>query len=367
MHDAIKSIGRAGLATTLLIATHASGYLISPRLAVHETMTRMAYDCFARAVTEPKKCWTDPARLDIAKGKFTPEEMAVRWPDDPLRKGDSKLTLASLGKDIVLDCPKQVKDAAGKDKTIYDAGLVCSSHFGRLQFLHAMASAGDRDRKATLRKIFAWSAFTYDVATARIDLDLDICKAVTPAYGGKPVYAALADAFEAAPGNSCDLPPTAKGRERQGFSIRAFFTADCAGKVRLPGKPCGPDIDSGASADSDVLARRAAVGALMHLVQDSYSQSHVARPIDGVAVAYMGPFTATVACTFPVAYFDYGTQAFYQNHSDGDQRPMLDSSCGSGPVADPVTASAVIWWKVSRGRMTAEMLGYLTAHVFGPL
>jgi hypothetical protein len=283
-----------------------------------------------------------------------------------LRKGDSKLTMASLGKDIVLDCPKDVKGPDGKDKTIYDAGLVCSSHYGRLQFLHAMGSAGDIGRKATLRKIYAWSAFTYDVATGRIDLGLDICKAVTPSYGGKPAYAALAEAFEAAPG-SCDSPAGKKGDDRPGMSIRAFFTADCAGKVRLPGKPCGPKSDLAASAEIDALARRTAVGALLHLIQDSYSQSHVSRPVAGVAVAYMGPFTATAACTFPAAYFDYGSQAYYQNHSDGDQRPVLDPSCKSGPVADPVTASAVVVWKAARGKPTAEMVAWLTAHVFGPV
>ena len=105
----------------------------------------------------------------------------------------------------------------------------------------------------------------------------------------------------------------------------------------------------------------------MHLVQDSYSQSHVGRPINGVAVAYMGPFTATVACTFPLRYFDYGAQAYYENHSAGDDRPVLDSSCRSGPVAEPVTASAVIAWKIGHGRPTAEMVAWLAAHVFGPL
>lgn len=367
MRHAVRMLGRLGLAGGLLIAVQASGYLISPRLAVHETMTRMAYACAAAATTaEPKTCWTAPGPLEIAKGKFTTDEIAVRWPDDPLRKGDSKLTMASLGKDIALDCPKEVKGPDGKDKTIYDAGLVCSSHYGRLQFLHAMGSAGDLDRKATLRKIYAWSALTYDVATGRIDLGLDICKAVTPSYGGKPAYAALAEAFEAAPG-SCDFSAGKKGERPAGMSVRAFFTADCAGKVRMPGKPCGPRSDVAASAETDALARRTAVGALLHLIQDSYSQSHVSRPIGGVAVAYMGPFTATAACTFPVAYFDYGSQAYYQNHSDGDQRPVLDPSCQSGAVADPVTASAVVVWKVARGKPTAEMIGWLTAHVFGPL
>lgn len=367
MRHTARMLGRAGLAGALLIATQASGYLISPRLAVHETMTRLAYACLARSPAEPKACWTGPSPLAIAKGKFTADENAVRWPDDPLRKSDSKLTMASLGKDIALDCPKDVKGADGKDKTIYDAGLVCSSHYGRLQFLHAMGSAADLDRKVTLRKIYAWSAFTYDVATGRIDLGLDLCKAVTPAYGGKPAYAALAEAFEAAPG-SCEFPEGKKGSDRpHGMSIRAFFTADCAGKVRMPGKPCGPRADVAASAATDALARRTAIGALMHLVQDSYSQSHVSRPIGGVAVAYMGPFTATVACTFPVAYFDYGSQAYYQNHADGDQRPTLDSSCRSGTVAEPVTASAVIAWKVAHARPTAEMVAWLTAHVFGPL
>ena len=357
MRHAIK----IGLAGALLVATQSSAYLISPRLAVHETMTRMAYACLARAATEPKACWTDSGRLKVAKGKFTPEEVAVRWPDDPVRKSDWVLSTGSLAKDILHDCPKQVKDTNGKDKTIYAAGLVCSSHYGRLQFLHAMASASDTDGKATLRKIQAWSAFTFDVATSRIDLDLDICRAVTPAYGGKRVYAALADAFEAGSGNSCDFPADVKKGEGA-MTIRDFFTTDCS-QIRVLGKKC--NVGSGASGDAE--ARRVAIGALMHLVQDSYSQSHAARPIDGIAVAFTGPFTATVACAFPVAYFDYGAQSVYDNHSNGDQAPMLDASCAKGAVADPVTASAVIAWKIGHNRPTAEMTAWLSAHVFGSL
>jgi len=361
MRLAIGMLGRRALAAALLIATQASAYLIGPVTAVHETMTHMAYECLVRSAGEPVRCWTGTGKLEIAKVKFSPEEKAVRWPDDPVRKSDWTLSVGSLAKDIVHDCSKEVKDAAGKDKTLYDAGLVCSSHYGRLQFLHAMASAGDMSRTATLRKIYAWSAFTFDVAAGRVDLDLDICKAVTPAYGGKRAYAPLADAFEAAPGNVCDFPPVVKKGEGA-MTIRAFFTTDCS-QIRVLGKKC--NIGRGASGDAET--RRAALGALIHLVQDSYSQSHAARPIGGEAVTYRGPFTATAACAFPVAYFDYGTQAYYQNHSDADQRPVLDPSCAAGQVADPVTASAVVLWKAAHDRSTAEMIGYLAAHVFGPL
>lgn len=355
MHHPTRLFGRIAIAATLLIASQASGYLISPRTAVHESMTRLAFACAVRAGdAEPKSCWAAPAKLTIADGPYSLEERAVRWSDDPLRQGDSTLTMVKLGKAIVFDCPDAIKGSDGRDQTIYAAGLVCSSHYGRLQFFHAMASAGDAGRAATLRKIYAWSAFAFDVASGRVAVEQDICKAVTPAYGGNPAYAALADAFEAAPGNSCEPP---KGQS--GMTVRIFFATNCANF----GGSCGVTT----SAEGTTTVRRAAVGALMHLVQDSYSQSHVARPIAGKSVPAKGPFTATVACTFPTAYFDYGAQAAYRNHADGDQRPALDASCRAGPVDDPVTASAMIWWKVNHARPTAELLDYLTAHVFGPI
>jgi hypothetical protein len=354
MPHSFRIIRRAGVAAALFASTQASGYLISPRLAVHETMTRMAFDCAARAgPAGPTACWTTPGLLpSIVEERYSPREMAARWPDDPLRQGNSLFTAPGLGYDVGWGCAGKIKDAAGHDRTIYEAGLLCSSHYGRLQFVHAMASGGD-GRRETLRKIQAWSAFTFDVASGRIPVDADICRTVTT--DGKRAYAALAGAFDTASGNSCVVPKGGKAK-----TVRAFFATDCS---RFPlAKKCGV----WAGKVGDALVRRAALGALMHLIQDSYSQSHVARPIDGKTLEAAGPFTATAACTFPVTYFDYGRQS--KNHADADQRPRLDRSCRAGaPVDDPVTASARVAWMIERRGTARDLTDYLTDRVFGPL
>ena len=222
MPHSFRIVRCAGVAAALLASTQASGYLISPRLAVHETLTRMAFDCAARAgPAGPSACWTTPGLLpSIVEERYTPREMAARWPDDPLRQGNSLFTAPGLGYDVGWGCAGKVKDAAGRDRTIYDAGLLCSSHYGRLQFVHAMASGGD-GRRQTLRKIQAWGAFTFDVASGRVPLDADICGTVT--NGSKRAYAALADAFETGPGNSCVVPKGGRA-----MTVRAFFATDCA-------------------------------------------------------------------------------------------------------------------------------------------
>src|SRR3569623_2113580 len=123
-----------GLISAAVLAP-AGAYTVNPLKPIHETMTRLAFECYDRAVSAdaeegPRGCWTKPGRLSpIALERHSPEEVASRWPDDPPRRGSSIFTAGQWGFGVAWGCAKKIKDEAGNARTIYEAGLQCSSHY----------------------------------------------------------------------------------------------------------------------------------------------------------------------------------------------------------------------------------------------
>lgn len=109
-------------------------------------------------------------------------------------------------------------------------GLLERSHFGDLQFLHGMAARDGEPAGETQGKILAWAEFTYRVAIGEIDQRLRVDEIPVPA-------------------------------------IRDLLAADASlAASRIE------DLFRGPSA-----ARRAALGSLLHVVQDSYAGGHAQR------------------------------------------------------------------------------------------
>lgn len=110
------------------------------------------------------------------------------------------------------------------------------------------------------------------------------------------------------------------------------------------------------------LSRSAARGALLHLIQDSYSQSHVARGKEPSA----GGFEPLVECTYPREYYDYSQQDSGE-HNKADKAPRLGESCVAGAQADDVvTATAVVIWMLKNDKGVGEFGGYFVNRVIGP-
>jgi hypothetical protein len=141
--------------------------------------------------------------------------------------------------------------------------LLQRSHYGDLQFLHAMASPGEA-RATTHQRMLAWAAFAYQVAAGSI-----------------PVTAKL------------DSVPMAWQQTLfNGLTNRTvhslFETRDSA---------------------SPATIRALALGALLHMVQDSYSSAHAARQRVGVRMAPVGAL---------LRFHDYGCQN-PSKHADADR------------------------------------------------
>lgn len=206
---------------------------------VHEEITHRIYGCMVESACQnPDSEYAPPTVI-----------AGVRWNDDPpFRLSASSIRECRLPETVrVITQPvcwyKLFKDAEQKSQaSFFDAdnsggNLMYRSHFGDLQFLHAMAAQDGEAAGVTRERILMWGEFTWAVASGT--------------YGGAQ---RLADV---------SVP---------GFS--AFF-----GKV-------GWTVQDLFSLGNPALRRNLpdlAFGSLLHLVEDSFAQGHVERrdPVAG--------------------------------------------------------------------------------------
>jgi hypothetical protein len=166
-----------------------------------------------------------PQKLNKSLHQFI---RGVVWPDDPkglLFDEPSGLTNYSSG-------------AAWYEEFDIDeigdpAALIARSHYGDLQFFHAMASSDGEKPGETKAKITKWSRFLIDVSTGRIDANKTVAEFST--------------AKELFPSHTT-------------LTIKALF---------------------GYAKASDDEVRQRAAGALMHMIQDSHAKGHAERDASG--------------------------------------------------------------------------------------
>lgn len=169
----------------------------------------------------------------------------VRWNDDPpfrLNAGEAKNTACKITETIRFttqpDCWGQLFRDAKKRATQGQpldaesgASLLGRSHFGDLQFLHAMASKDGEPAIETRKRILMWAEFTWKVGRGDCELGTEL----------KNVSIAGFDEFFG----------------RSGWTVQDLFT--------LGNPPLRPRI------------KEAAFGSLLHMVQDSFAKGHVDR------------------------------------------------------------------------------------------
>lgn len=222
-----------------LLQVHGVDLFASP---VHETLTQIIFSCDF----DWSRC-ADPD-LELA-GPYV--IAGVRWNDDPgfeLGKDEGKgagckpesitfmrqtlcwITLFKDGEKRARDNPQDFMGPGRK------SNLMTRSHFGDLQFLHAMASADKIPAAQTRDKIMMWARFTWGVAIGEYTLATDL---------GDIRLEGWNEHFVAGP-NVQDLLTV--GRR----SVRPYI-------------------------------KHVAFGSLLHLLQDSFSRSHVVRrePVQG--------------------------------------------------------------------------------------
>ena len=316
----VRPISFAAALAAGVMATHpATAYQLRGKQPNHERLTALSEECFQTFQGQfPVQCrdLPDSARAfkNVSWSTNDPHSLASRWSDNPTRQlygtGSLKfIVMMGLGR-----CESVIEQ--------FKPGLLCHSHAGELQFLHAMKN-GSESFAETTAKIENWSRFAYQAATT-MPLDTEICPL------GSGAFPALGGAFAALDFSSCGA------HEGNRWTVRHLFGFRCSNAF-WSGK-CGV-IENGRE------VRLAALGSLIHLIQDSYSQAHNARggnfPV--------GPYAARVTCQPVVAYYDYGPQSV-SVHDKADVAPVFDTGCGEGSATlDPVTAVARLKWLVANG------------------
>lgn len=233
------------------------------KFPVHETMTLLAYDCYVT----PDQCSggraSTSAEVLKKKGCLRDLELGSEWNDDPdslLRQGITEaLQWYSLFKDAKLqsECSRKPGPQCSDVKIAKNPMMLYRTSFGDLQFLHSMASRDDEPAAETKAKMLAWAKFTYNVFAEKIGVKEklssvpEIWKIVN-----KPGWTVGA-LFDPVPGGEWK-------RSRNPFKF---------GRYEPNGKPRKQNLESG------IIVRYVALGSLLHMIQDSYSDSHAARKL----------------------------------------------------------------------------------------
>ncbi|MEO3715007.1 hypothetical protein [Roseateles flavus] len=272
---------------------------------VHEEISNRALDCEGDEDICADVNW-DPAQAYVLAG--------VRWNDDPpfrFEQSFGKYSGCAPGQTVRLvvqpECWARVfrdgklRAQRGEALNARTAPLLVRSHFGDLQFLHAMGAADGELPEVTQRRILMWAEFTWKVATLKIRGD---------AIVAKQEIAGIPEVFGA-----------------NGWSVQDLFALG------------NPNIRKPA------YLAAVAFGSLLHTVQDSFSRAHVSRR----QPAYQG--------TCPGAASAYPAPGLIEEfHSYSHQDSGLHSQ------ADVRAAFAV---NLSSGKPTAVDLGRALAEFYG--
>ncbi|HFT6994833.1 hypothetical protein [Stenotrophomonas maltophilia] len=194
---------------------------------VHERIMLMSYGCPGQP-----SCAAHSERGHVSMG--------LQWNDNP---PDVPSLGACQGKVVMLphrsgNCwlAHMLEAKRNPDAGYGEASLMAQrSHYGDMQFLHAMASAPGEAASTTLEHMMAWAEYSYRLSLRGGLEQLDVEAPVRQ-------FAGLAPWFQA------------EKRHWTGADLFMF----------------GHEYD-------EPLIRDMAFGSLLHLLQDSYSQSHVQR------------------------------------------------------------------------------------------
>jgi hypothetical protein len=199
---------------------------------VHETMTAATID--AALSCDESQGYEDPAIWEYVRGAIWNDDPEGMLFDDRAWKVFGKPTTTKFSSGVMFAAVFKRGEKAGRAFGPSERSLLKRSHFGDLQFLHAMGVGGEQ-AEDTLAKILRWAEFTYEVATGEIEGDTEVVH--VPISGIPELFRSL--------------PP---------LTIAELF-------LITSGVETLPHIDVG----------KRAAGSLMHMVQDSFAAGHVAR------------------------------------------------------------------------------------------
>lgn len=307
-------------------------YNINPKAGIHEALTRSSFYC-VQGIQD--RVLHESCDLRILSRKKVPRvhslEGAVRWPDDPTRQLNNwwstlKFIFSFAPTNLARRaCPTLAGQTADTVASI-ENGLLCNSHFGTMQFMHAQATHPNEPARVTYEKIMRWAEFTYAIASHAVsdeELGELYCSFFTD---GSEFHRAMLPSPEALP---C----------RADWKLTTFFTFRCSNPF------WSGTCQANRGPDDFQETRLAATGALLHLIQDSYSQSHCER--GECDWTEEGKVEARIECAPISAFTTYRLQSVGR-HTEADALPHFAESCHrpDRTIIDPITAGAQILWHI---------------------
>ena len=276
---------------------------------VHEGITLNALECEAQAGSE-KECLTTQAVRAHQVLLY-----GVRWPDDPpfalnrsspprVADCDPRVTLRSTAqpncwKSLFSDAEKTAKQRMSKEpgKPAFGPGdyLLYRSHFGDLQFFHSMAAYDGETAAETQQRMRMWAQFLWGIATKTIPSDRFI----------RTLGVDKLDHYF--PG---DMTAT-----------NLFATGIV--EVRK-------DLD------------KVAMGVLLHMLQDSFSQAHTGRSQETGAMCELIPRFAQPG-KISQFYSYAGQVGSLHDHEDTFDALALQTLQFSPSVIDATRAMLTLW------------------------
>lgn len=270
---------------------------------------------------------------------------AVIWADDPVREVRLRkphkvaLWLFRLLENKCEDLKGGLKD-----------GLRCSTHYGNLQFMHSMESKKGISADKTQKAILDWIEYSYSVALNESEgekyfNDIDYCeyfeKNIEDGLFKDSMLPVDEEGNKLFPCNEIDDTPWQLGTL---FSFSCWF---------------GSAVCSEYSFGNNFLTRKAALGAVLHAVQDSYAKGHVSRGND------VKEHLNVYECAPIVQFQEYGAQN-HDKHTEADTIPEVSPSCSdkNNDIHGPVTASAEIIRLFIQKEKPNKIREYLQSHVF---
>jgi len=388
IHTAAASIVAIGVASSSPSFAYeiGSGSLAKSSYNLHETMTQVARECVdSYQGKEPISC-EHLLEQAVERTQQMPnayaigsEPYAARWPDDPVRMLINNPSKLRFGVKLGTDCERALK----RGPAINRVGLLCSSHYGRLQFMHAQVLSFDAGGPRNPRQlILAWAGFAFDAATSPAFRATNYCEAVDEIQEPQ-----LKAALTFSDRTFCKEGRKGFVTKYGAWKASTYFALTCINPMQEAS--CWiPKLE----ADVGKVAALAARGAVVHLIQDSFSQSHVARvPAGSMPPGARGPFTAKIVCRSPIVWYDYNVQNLaitddlggpivnvkgkpIDKHGAADGKPEVDRSCADPArvVDDPITASAKALWLMDQAQLLGanqasirrQFLDYIAARVF---
>jgi len=277
----------------------------------HERMARLSFTC-AKLVDEGQQCSVDEKMIRSTLGSSEGTILwGVRWNDDPNNFfRDDRIA-------VKMEWLFWLTEAQWIGVKRIDP-LEYRSHYGDLQFLHAMGSKG-ATAVQTQQDVVSWFHFAYDVATGEIQPGSTLGSLAT----------------------TYDFPKRFSGTSKERWTVKMLFTN--IGDLKNYGEAKATD------AEIAVIA----AGAMLHTIQDSFSKSHTDRwdenPTDGSP-----PYSIK-------AWLDYSKQN-PNCHKPEDKEPDWLAKDESGRPA--IMFGATVIRKASAKRPWEELEPLLKSMIF---